>query len=52
VTGVIDAILIEDQGLGERGELQQSMPVGVVASKVSVRESRIDIWSGFGLEAG
>jgi len=33
VRWIVDSILIEDQGLRECGELEQSMPVGVVACK-------------------
>ena len=31
VGGIVDAVLVEDEGIGQRADLQQPMPVGRVA---------------------
>jgi hypothetical protein len=33
VRGIVDAILVEDEGVGERADLQQPVPVGRVAGE-------------------
>src|ERR1017187_4540444 len=40
--GIVDTVFIEDQRLRESGQLQQPMPVGVVASKSRHLEAKHD----------
>src|SRR2546426_3851331 len=42
LAGVVDAVLVEDQRLGERADLEQPVPVGVVAGEADRKSTRLN----------
>lgn len=42
VPGVVEAVLVEDQGAGQRADLQEPVPVGVVAGEAAHLQAQHD----------